>query len=796
MHILKALIYLLLIHSFTLTAQEYQIKGQVVDQENKKGLAFVNLLFNNDAQLGVTTDIDGYFEFESKEAVNVLTLSYVGYQTKTFGMDSLTAPLVLGLTRTSLKIDEIVVLSGENPAYRIVRKVVKNRKKHNPERMKSFQYNCHNKLRTEFLGMPDTLFPDIFFMQMESISQRKYKFPDKDQEVILANRISGLKNPTITAIARDFQPFSFYEENIIIVDKEFRNPISAGCISKYEYRMEDTLYQGKDSVYVISFFPRKGKNFDAFRGMLYINTNGYAIQNIVAESVIKYGLIRIKYEQFYAYIDSAQWFPIQLNFEIKFPISSAGTDVVAKIDGRSYLDSILLNPYFRPKDFGAANVIVHKKATQRDSSFWTKNRKRALSERELKSYQVVDSFGNKIKLDFLLGATADLPIGRITLGPVALDYTKFIDINEFEKTRVGLGLYTSSRLSKYFSVGGYFGYGFGDKKWKYGGSLLLKPLLKKDFAVELSYANDVVEPASIVQTPDVSSKWVTAQQTFARRYVLNQMDYVERIEGAVYWRMFRHLQLRTFVTRKTIEPGYNYGYENGDDLKTQFRTFEVGGQLRFTYKEQLVQMGTHTIITKTKFPVLYLQYTKGLAGVWDGEYDYHKLTLGLESSFFIKSIGRTSINLQGGWIIGDLPYPLLFNGRGSFSRTRPILVNNTFQTARVNEFGADRFAYLFFKHDFGSLLFKIKNFQPEFVLYQSIGFSWLDNLDAHKGIDLKTMSKGYLESGLMINNLLKMKVFSAMYLGVGTGLFVRYGAYHLPKLWDNFAYRLSVSLTF
>ncbi|MCP4438698.1 MAG: carboxypeptidase-like regulatory domain-containing protein [Aureispira sp.] len=798
MHIIKLLIYCCLISPFILTAQEYKIEGQVVDQQSKKGLAFVNLLFNDDAQLGETTDIDGYFEFSSDQAIKTFTLSYVGYQTKTFGLDSLPQPLVLGLQKASLKIDEVVVVAGENPAYRIIRKTIKNRKKHNPELVKSFQYNCHNKLRSEIIGLPDSvLFPNIYLIMMESLTQRKFKFPDKDQEVILANRMSGMKNPMIAALATDFQPFSFYEENIIIADKEFRNPISPGCITKYEYRLEDTLYQGKDSIYVISFFPRKGKTFDAFKGVLYINTNGYAIQNVLAENAVKFSLLDVKFEQFYAYVDSSQWFPIQLNFELRVPMPSFPGNSALKLEGRSYLDSILIDPPLRTRDFGPTNVIIDRKATRQDSSFWNKYRQRKLNSKEEFSYQFVDSLGKKFKLDFLVGITEDLPIGRLTLGPMALDYSKIVDANEFEGSRVGLGLYTSSKLSKHFSVGGYFGYGFGDKEWKYGGSLLLKPLLKKDFAIEMSYAQDVVEPASIIETPQVSSKWVTPAQTFARRYVLNQMDYVERIEAAVYWRMFRHVQVRTFVSRKTIDPGYTYTFEDSNGDMSQFTTFEVGGQLRFTYKERIVQMGAHNVIAKTKFPVLYLQYNKGIAGVWDAEFDYHKLTLGLESSFFIKSVGRTSINLKGGWIIGDLPYPLLFNGRGSFSRTRPFLINNTFQTARVNEFAADRFVYLFFKHDFGSLLFKIKKFQPEFAIYQGIGFGWLSNIEKHKGLDLKVMNKGYFESGLMINNLIKLKLFKALYFGIGGGMFYRYGVYHLPdKLWDNFAYRVSVNISF
>ena len=58
---------------------QFQAAGVVVDEKNEP-LAFVNILINEDYQNGVVTDINGKFKINSDQAIQTLTLSYVGYE--------------------------------------------------------------------------------------------------------------------------------------------------------------------------------------------------------------------------------------------------------------------------------------------------------------------------------------------------------------------------------------------------------------------------------------------------------------------------------------------------------------------------------------------------------------------------------------------------------------------------------------------------------------------------------------------------------------------------------------------
>jgi hypothetical protein len=54
------------------------------------------------------------------------------------------------------------------------------------------------------------------------------------------------------------------------------------------------------------------------------------------------------------------------------------------------------------------------------------------------------------------------------------------------------------------------------------------------------------------------------------------------------------------------------------------------------------------------------------------------------------------------------------------------------------------------------------------------------------------MDKGYFESGLLINNIFNMmKLYT-----LGVGVYYRYGAYSLPDVGDNFAYKFTLVFPF
>ena len=107
----------------------------------------------------------------------------------------------------------------------------------------------------------------------------------------------------------------------------------------------------------------------------------------------------------------------------------------------------------------------------------------------------------------------------------------------------------------------------------------------------------------------------------------------------------------------------------------------------------------------------------------------------------------------------------------------------------INEFICDKFALLFFTHNFGKF-FKTKYFSPEFIFVTNVGWGDIDNVQQHDGVELKSMKDGYYESGLVLDNLLKISTSKW-----GIGVYYRYGANSFDNVGDNFSFKLKVGLT-
>ena len=274
------------------------------------------------------------------------------------------------------------------------------------------------------------------------------------------------------------------------------------------------------------------------------------------------------------------------------------------------------------------------------------------------------------------------------------------------------------------------------------------------------------------------------------------MDRVEEIEISAYTRFARHFKGRIFGNWSYRQPLYDYTYQRDEETLSSFRLARMGVQLRFSYKERLVQMGSTNLALTNRYPTIYFSYTKSFEGFMDGQFDYHKFLLGIESSFFVKGFGRTSGLLQAGMVTGEVPYPMLFNGRGSYQKNRFFLVLNTFQTMGPNEFTNSQFVYGFVEHSFENLLFQLGNFKPQLKLYQAVGIGWLNNTEAHQGLDLKDMRKGYFESGVMLSDIIRLPILNIGYFGLGAGVFVRYGPYANSKILDNLVYKIDMTTSF
>ena len=122
-----------------------------------------------------------------------------------------------------------------------------------------------------------------YLFLMENVTKRKFMAPDRNYNEVIATKMSGFKDPMFVFLTTQIQSFSFYKPFITIFQQNYVNPIGTGSLSKYFFKLEDTTYVGKDTVYIISFRPRHGTNFDGLKGVISISTFKWGIQNVKAQ---------------------------------------------------------------------------------------------------------------------------------------------------------------------------------------------------------------------------------------------------------------------------------------------------------------------------------------------------------------------------------------------------------------------------------------------------------------------------------------------------------------------------------
>ena len=777
---------------------QYTLAGKVVDANTRQPLPFVNIIINHDALAGTTSDINGTFRLHSLVPIDSLTCSYVGYEKITIGGGSGDKPILIAMREADILLGEVVVRAGENPAFRIIRQVIANKPMHNPENISSYSCRSYNKVIYDFdfrdsmdmdaMETLDEVFGGGHVFLMESVTERKFIRPDNLEEKILGVKISGFKDASFAPLATDIQPFSFYKDIIPILDIEYLNPISQGSLSKYDFSIKDTLWQGRDTVFVIAFTPLEGKNFVGLKGLLYINTRGYAVQNVLAEPYER-GFIDISIQQQYALVDARQWFPQQLKFEMVLRQSKSMT-VGVRTAGVSIIDSVRLDVPLRKSEFGIDAISMQPDANSRDSTYWMAHRAFALDAKEETTYRVVDSLGEKYKFDLRLKWMEQLGKNRIPIGPFDIDISKLLLYNKFEGIRLGFGLYTNDHLIRNVSAGGYFGYGFKDHQWKYGGEM--KWMLNKEHELEVVAAHD----NTLVETGKSYLTFFRPRQFDFRKYLASQMDRVQRSSLSVGGRIFRYAQVNVGISNARIDPQYAYTFQSEEGQSwSHFTNTALMVNLRYAHKEKLLQSLGQRISMGTRYPIISLSYTRGLKDVFGGQFYYHKLEARLEESLYIRNLGTSKFQINAGYTDQPLPYGLLFTGEGSYIRNWSVLIRNSFQTVTPYEFLSDRYADVHYSHDFGSLLFHIGRWAPSITLHQNMGWGTLSHPEYHEGVPFKTREKGLFESGLQLDNLVKTNYLNVSYLGFGAGMFYRYGPYAEPAFGDNLAFTFSMTFT-
>ena len=774
-----------------LFAQHQAVSGKITDAQNRQPLAFVNIVVN-DGQYGGMSDIDGKYLIEAQETIRTLKFSCLGYETLEVMLEAGDKRKNVALQPKAFQLGEVTVEAGENPAHRIIDSVMAHRKENNPNSLDSYCYNIYDQMvftidSSKFGKIKDTLLNDASMARfdsllkksdlkiMETYSEVLFRSPNQLRQNVLGTKMSGSKDPQVVYLANKMQSSSFYDQMVSIAGTDYVNPISRNSKSHYFFNLESVSPAGgADSLYVISFHPMKGSAFNGLRGSMTIHSDGWAVVNVKAEPDQQGGMFNISIQQLYQKI-SGHWFPKQLNTNLVVPqivIATGDYSFPLVAVGKSYISGVMLHPVLDDRVFSEVELMVHEEAGYRDDAFWTQHRIDSLTERILNTYHLIDSLteGNDI-FDRVLNVTTKLmDESSVSLGPVDLNLGNMLRLSAFRGLYVGLHLSTNDRFSRHFRISGYNGFWTRLRDFDYGiGSSWL---INRQRQMELGARYDHKSWAMGEFGGFDQGASLLSENAYRYTFYENVMTRGNSTEVFFNTRFAWHF--KAFLTGGVYNK--NYHLAPYDSLPTQrFANAEL--KLRFAYKERFISTTKGIQSLDTDYPIVWLSYQRSFKGVLGGEYDFDRFKFQMEKDFQTRYRGKSSVLLQAGYASESCPVMETFNMLGSYEPFG-LYSPGSFATMRESEFFCSRFVALFLSHDFQGTLLPTNSmwFKPQLTIATAMGWG------------LPTMERGYFESGFVVKGLLCMPL-----VNMGAGVFYRYGAYAHPKVFDNFAFKYSIT---
>ena len=806
---------LLFVFSVSINAQN-RIDGIVVDDKTNERLAFVNIVINEDGTLGTTTDIDGSFSITTKKEISNLTFSFVGYEKKTIDIEVGQENISVRLKPLNIQLSEVVIDGSNDPANRIIDSVFKYRDSNNPKSLDSYYYKIYDNM-VFTLDTTSPLVDDLIRAELrendlvvtETVSEQYYKKPNKSKKNILANRFSGMKEPMFVYILENIQSVGFYDDLVSIDEKKYVNPISRGSKNKYIFVLESAFKnESNDSIFTISFRPYRNTNFNAMSGTMTINSDNWAIQNIKARPAKKDGMLNIEIQQLYEKVDDKHWFPKQLNTTIStFDSNDIIIDTIAHANdtlgayisislngsmtasfpmigiGKSYITDIEINKDIDRKVFDNADFSVDINAANADDVIRVYRYDTLSAERLEATYRFVDSIFDEANINFdkITSAMVSLMQDEIPIKFVNLNMNSIMDYNIGNGWKLGLGFKTNEKMSRFVSVGAFGNYWFKAKEFNYGGDIDFNILPSKDMRLKFHAAHEFERLGNYGFE---EKKGVLNPSNYKHFYVkATSLNNIVSAEYSTYFN--KHLKgfVRFEVADKKV-------FDNSQILNfsdSQFsRLSTLDFKLRIAFKERFIRSAYGLRSGGNANPVIWISYQKNLKGVFGSPYNFDKVELQFKGKKESKYIGVTSVTAQAGYIHGIAPATELFNIEGSGADKFDVYSPESFNTMQPDEFFCDRFAALYFSHNFKNLLFDFKKFHPEIIVVTNVAFGG-NNSDYKISKDL---SKGYYESGIIVDNIIRI-----LYMKLGFGTFYRYGPYSYDNAWDNFVFKMNLSFS-
>ena len=721
-------------------AQTTKVSGRITDAKTGETIPFASIAFI-DSRIGTNSDLDGNYAMETYYATDSIKVTSVGYVARSFPVKKDKAQVIdVVLEPNSFELAEVVIKpTEENPAFGILRRVVRNKPVNNREKLTAYEYDAYNKIEFDLNNITEEFtekkifkpFAFIFdnidstdakpylpIFMTETLSEVYYRQePKKQREYIRGTKVSGIENESVSRFMGDmYQNVNIYDNFLVIFGKNFISPIADGGKGYYDYYLTDSAFVGKYWCYKLTFTPKRVQEL-AFSGEMWISDTTYAVHRIEAGIASGANLNFVQgfwVKQQYDQVENEVWMltkdELVVDLNVIRDSGEKNKNAVQGFYGRrnaSYKDFVINRP--RDDSFyeGVDDVVVEIDPLSLGADYWDQERHVPLTAKENAIYHMVDTMKTIPRFRTYVDVVSTLATGywekgKIELGP----YFTTLSFNPVEGARFRVGGRTSNNFSNWVEFEGYTAYGLLDERFKFG--LATRGFISKEprLLYRAGYKHDVEQ---LGQSTNAFRNDNILGSLF-RRNPNTKLTDVEEWKASLEREWFTGFTTEVMGRYRTLQPLGALRYER---LKLEpvpeissvgsIRTAEVSLNTRFAYGEKYVSGEFDRIaVGMLKYPTLELHVAYGVPGLLNSDYEYTKVIARSYKRWQLGTAGWTRTTLEGGRIFGSLPYPLLTIHSGNETL---YLDDLSFNTMNFFEFISDRYIQLFAEHHFEGLFF-------------------------------------------------------------------------------------------
>ena len=124
---------------------------------------------------------------------------------------------------------------------------------------------------------------------------------------------------------------------------------------------------------------------------------------------------------------------------------------------------------------------------------------------------------------------------------------------------------------------------------------------------------------------------------FWQNYVITRNDKVVEYKAELSSRIFKYALVDLSLKHQERYPLYDYSFR--DELPGQIQKFSsINLYVKYSYGEHVEKLFSRRISWGTDYPVVYMAYSKGIKGLFDGSLDFDRLEVGVYKSLTLTKI--------------------------------------------------------------------------------------------------------------------------------------------------------------